>query len=290
MAIKTRKPRNASLRFQTFLDLSHLTKKDPEKSLVKGLSRTGGRNAYGRITTRHRGGGVDRKYRMIDFKRMDRDITGTIVAAEYDPNRNVPIALVHFANGVKRYILMPHQVKVGDKVAAGENVEVKVGNCLPLRKIPVGFVIHNVELRPGAGGILARSAGTSIQLVAKSEQHATLRMPSSEVRLVHLDCWATVGELGNHDYKNITWGFVDNSLLEKVARVKASGKRDPIKTWSRRSMVLPEFVGLTIAVHDGRKFAAVYVTEDMVGHYLGEFAGTRTFRMHSGQRKSGLAE
>jgi len=217
MAIKTRKPRNASLRFQTFLDLSHLTKKKPEKALVVGTHKTGGRNAYGRITSRHRGGGAARKYRIIDFKRIDRDIMGTVVAAEYDPNRNVPIGLVQFRNGVKRYILLPHELRIGSQVIAGKEVEPRLGNCLPLRGIPTGFTVHNVEIRPGGGGVFARGAGTSVQLVAKDDHYATLRMPSSEVRLVHLDCWATVGELGNHDYKNITLG--------KAGRTRYKGQR-----------------------------------------------------------------
>lgn len=217
MAIKTRKPQNASLRFQTFLDLSHLTKKKPEKSLVVGKHNTGGRNAYGRITSRHRGGGAARKYRIVDFKRVDRDVMGTVIAAEYDPNRNVPIALVQFRNGVKRYILLPHGLHVGAHIMAGKDIEPRLGNCLPLRNIPTGFTVHNVEIRPGAGGVFARGAGTSVQLVAKDGHYATLRMPSSEIRLVHLDCWATVGELGNHDYKNITLG--------KAGRTRHLGQR-----------------------------------------------------------------
>lgn len=221
MAIKTRRPRSASLRFQTFVDTSHLTKKRPEKSLLVEVRKSGGRNAYGRITSRHRGGGAVRKYRLVDFKRIERDIPGTIIAAEYDPGRNVPLALVAFRNGAKRYILMPHQVKVGDQIIAGQDVEVKVGNCLPIRKIPVGFTLHNVEMRPGSGGVLARSAGTSVQLMAKGDQYATLRMPSSEVRLIHLDCWATIGELGNHDHKNITLG--------KAGRTRHLGHRPSVR-------------------------------------------------------------
>lgn len=221
MAIKTRRPRNASLRFQTFIDYSYLTKKEPEKSLVIGKRRSGGRNAYGRITVRHRGQGALRKYRLVDFKRVDRDMPGKIVAAEYDPNRNVPIALVQYPNGVKRYILLPHLVRVGDVVHAGMDVEVKPGNCLPLRRIPVGFTVHNVELKPGAGGVFARSAGSAVQVVAKEGEYATLRMPSSEVRLVHLDCWATIGELGNHDHKNITYG--------KAGRTRHLGIRPTVR-------------------------------------------------------------
>lgn len=231
MPIKTRKPRNASLRFQTFLDHSHLTKKRPEKSLTTELHKTGGRNAYGRITSRHRGGGAVRKYRIVDFKRIERDIPGVIVAAEYDPNRNVPLALVSFRNGVKRYILMPHEVKVGDQVVAGLDVEIKPGNCLPLRKIPTGFFLHNVELRPGGGGIFARGAGTSVQLVAKAADYATIRMPSSEIRLIHLDCWATVGELGNHDHKNVSLG--------KAGRTRHLGQRPCTRGMARNPVDHP---------------------------------------------------
>ncbi len=206
MAIRARKPRNASLRFQTFLDSSDLTRKSPEKSLTRGLKKRGGRNAYGRITVRHKGGGAPRKYRMIDFKRMQRDIPGKVVSVEYDPNRNVRIGLVAYANGAKAYILMPAGLRPGDKVIAGREVEAKLGNCLPIRSIPVGFTLHNVEITPLSGGTFARAAGTSVQLVAKGDTHATLKMPSGEVRMVHLECWATVGVLGNADHKNITLG------------------------------------------------------------------------------------
>jgi large subunit ribosomal protein L2 len=231
MPIKTRKPRNSSLRFQTFLDNSGLTKKAPEKSLTKELKKTGGRNSYGRITSRHRGGGAVKKYRIVDFKRIERNIPGRVVAAEYDPNRNVPLALVVFRNGMKRYILMPHKVKVGDQVVAGEDVEIKEGNCLPLRKIPTGFFLHNVELRPGQGGIIARGAGTSVQLIAKGDEYATLRMPSTEVRLIHLDCWATIGELGNHDYKNISLG--------KAGRTRYLGQRPCTRGMARNPVDHP---------------------------------------------------
>ena len=206
MAIIRRKPRNASLRFQSFVDTSHLTKKEPEKSLVIGLKRKGGRNAYGRITTRHQGGGAERKYRMVDFKRLERTVPGKVVALEYDPNRSANIALIEYLNGAKSYILAPEGLKVGSMVAAGDAVEVKLGNCLPLKNIPVGFIVHNVEIVPGSGGKFARGAGTSVQLVGKEGPHAILKMPSAETRKVHLDCWATVGVLGNADHKNITIG------------------------------------------------------------------------------------
>ncbi len=221
MAIVRRKPRNASLRFQTFIDTSDLTKKKPERSLTKGLKRSGGRNAYGRITVRHRGGGAARKYRLVDFCRMDRDIVGKVAAVEYDPNRNVRISLVVYPNGRKRYILTPEGLSVGSMVAAGESVEAHVGNCLPLRNIPIGFIVHNVEIRPGSGGKFARSAGTSVQLIAKEEGYATLRMPSGEMRKVNEDCWATVGVLGNADVKNVSLG--------KAGRTRHRGFRPTVR-------------------------------------------------------------
>ncbi len=221
MAIIKRKPRNPSLRFQTFLSSDDITTTKPEKSLVVGLKRKAGRNAYGRITVRHRGGGAQKSYRIIDFKRSIRDVEGRVSTVEYDPNRNVRIGLVAYTNGVKAYILLPEKVKVGTMVSAGQDVEAKPGNAMPLRKVPVGFTIHNIEIRPGEGGTFARSAGTSAQVMAKTGDYATLRMPSSEIRLVHLDCWATIGELGNADYKNICWG--------KAGRTRHLGFRPSVR-------------------------------------------------------------
>ena len=222
MTIKTRKPRNASLRFQTFLSSDDITSVTPEKSLVTGCRRrTGGRNCYGRITTRHHGGGVDRKYRIIDFKRYVRDIPGTVKTIEYDPNRNVRIGLVVYPNGIKTYILMPVGLQVGSVIHSGANVEVSTGNCLPLRSIPIGFTIHNIEITPGSGGKLVRSAGLSAQLVAKEGDYATIRLPSTEVRMIHLDCWATVGDLGNAAYKNISIG--------KAGRNRRKGIRPSVR-------------------------------------------------------------
>lgn len=221
MAILKRRPRNSSLRFQTFLDSSDITKKTPEKSLVDTLKRKGGRNAYGRITVRHRGGGAARKYRIIDFKRVERDVSGTVVSIEYDPSRNVRIGLVFYSNGAKRYILIPDGVAVGSKIIAGDKAEAKNGNAMPLSKIPVGFTVHNVEITPGSGGKFARSAGTSIQFVAKTDEHATLKMPSGEIRMVPIECWATVGVLGNADYKNISWG--------KAGRTRHRGFRSSVR-------------------------------------------------------------
>lgn len=206
MAISKRKPRNPSLRTQSFLGSGDITKKQPEKSLVKGLKKSGGRNVYGRITVRHRGGGAARKYRTIDFKRVERDIPGKVVAIEYDPNRNVRIGLVVYQNGAKHYMLLPDGLLVGSAVIAGENIELQVGNALKLADIPAGFFVHNIEIRPGSGGKLARSAGSSAQIMGKDDTYATLKMPSGEVRMVLLDCFATIGTLGNADHKNIVLG------------------------------------------------------------------------------------
>lgn len=221
MAIVKRKPRNPSLRFQTFLSSDDITTKKPEKSLSVGLRKKGGRNAYGRITVRHRGGGAHRRYRIIDFSRSLKDVEGKIITVEYDPNRNVRIGLVSYKNGAKRYILLPEGLGVGSVVISGKSVEARPGNCLPLRGIPVGFNIHNIEVKPGSGGTFARSAGTTAQLMGKSETHATLRMPSSEVRMVHIDCLATVGVLGNADYKNLSWG--------KAGRTRQRGFRPTVR-------------------------------------------------------------
>jgi large subunit ribosomal protein L2 len=203
-----RKPRNASLRFQSYLYNSLVSKKnDPEKTLLTGcIKKNAGRNAYGRITVRHRGGGADKKYRVIDFKRLERAVAGVVADIQYDPNRNVPIALIVFSNGNKSYILLPENIVVGSVVSAGVNVEALSGNALPLRNIPVGFQVHNLELKPGFGGVLVRSAGAAAQLVAKENEHAIIKLPSGETRLVHLDCWATVGQVANSAFKNITIG------------------------------------------------------------------------------------
>lgn len=222
MAIVRRKPRNSSLRFQTFLDSSDITTNVPEKSLVKGLKKVGGRNSYGRITCRHKGGGAFRKYRMIDFKRTNKDVAGTVKSVEYDPNRNVRIGLVAFKNGAKSYMLLPEGLLVGSAVLASTQAEAKVGNSLPLANIPVGFTIHNIEIIPGSGGKIARSAGSSAQLAAKTDDgYAILRMPSGETRMVSLQCWATVGVLGNADYRNITWG--------KAGRTRYRGIRPTVR-------------------------------------------------------------
>ena len=206
MAIVTRKPRNPSLRTQQFMQTNDLTKKRPEKSLVVPLHKTGGRNVYGRITCRHQGGGAKRLYRIVDFNRVVRDIPGIVKAFEYDPNRNLPVALVQYVNGAKAYILKPEGLCLGNEIVAGVKAEAKVGNCLPIKNIPVGFFIHNVELNVGRGGKFARSAGCSVQLVGKDGDLAVLKMPSGEMRTVSLDCWATIGTLSSADYRNMVIG------------------------------------------------------------------------------------
>lgn len=221
MAIVTRKPRNSSLRTQQFITYDDLSDKKPEKSLLAPLKRKGGRNAYGRITVRHRGGGAKKAYRIVDFFRNNKDVPGVVKAFEYDPNRNLPIALIQYRNGAKAYLLRPEDLKVGDEILASEKAEAKVGNSLPLRSIPVGFFIHNVEFSPGRGGKFARSAGCSVQLVAKENGKATLKMPSGEVRLVSLDCWASVGTLSNADFRNM--------VLGKAGRSRHRGVRPTVR-------------------------------------------------------------
>src|SRR6201991_879382 len=193
MPIKRYKPTSPGRRFATYADRSELTQKEPEKTLVEGLTKSGGRNANGRITSRHRGGGAKRKYRVIDFKRTKDDVPAKVASIEYDPNRTAHIALLHYADGEKRYILAPNRLRVGMTVMSGEMADITVGNALPLRRIPTGTVVHNVELIPGRGGQMGRSAGVEIQLVAKEGERATLRLPSGEMRQVPGDCRASIG-------------------------------------------------------------------------------------------------
>ncbi len=205
MGIKTYNPYTPSRRNMTGLDFSEVTKSEPEKSLVVSLKKNSGRNNQGKITVRHRGGGVRRKYRIIDFKRRKDDIPATVLSIEYDPNRTANIALICYADGEKAYILAPNGLEVGAKIINGEKAEARLGNCLPLSAIPVGTEIHNIELYPGKGGQLVRSAGNSAQLMAKEGKYATLRLPSGEMRMVPLNCRATVGQVGNieHDLVNL---------------------------------------------------------------------------------------
>jgi large subunit ribosomal protein L2 len=206
MAIKKHKPTSPGRRFATWSDRAEVTRSEPEKSLVTGLKKSGGRNSYGRITSRHRGGGAKRKYRLIDFKRQKDGVPARVATIEYDPNRTAYIALLHYADGEKRYILAPQRLRVGAMVESGPGADIQVGNCLPLRNIPTGTVVHNVELTPGRGGQLGRSAGASIQLVAKEGERATLRLPSGEMRMVSVDCRASVGTIGNVEHQNIDIG------------------------------------------------------------------------------------
>src|ERR671931_1657301 len=206
MAIKKHKPTSPGRRFATWSDRAEVTRSEPEKSLVRGLTKSGGRDAYGRITSRHRGGGAKRKYRIIDFKRQKDGVPAKVASIEYDPNRTAYIALLHYADGEKRYILAPQRLRVGATVESGPRADIRVGNCLPLASMPTGTVVHNVELQPGRGGEMGRAAGTAIQLVAKDAGMATLRLPSGEMRMVRAECRATVGTIGNADHQNVTIG------------------------------------------------------------------------------------
>ena len=205
MGIKTYNPYTPSRRHMTGLDFTDVTKSTPEKSLTTSLKKTAGRNNQGKITVRHRGGGVRRKYRIIDFKRRKDGIPATVTAIEYDPNRTANIALLTYADGEKAYIIAPNKLAVGATVMNGPDAEIKVGNCLPMANIPVGTEIHNIEMYPGKGGLLVRSAGNSAQLMAKEGKYATLRLPSGEMRMVPVVCRATIGQVGNieHDLVNI---------------------------------------------------------------------------------------
>ena len=211
MAIKSYKPTTPSRRHMTVLPFDEITKTEPEKSLTVPLKKTGGRNAQGRLTVRHRGGGHKRLYRIVDFKRVKDDIPAKVAAIEYDPNRTANIALLHYADRHKAYIIAPDNLKVGDIVVSGPNADIKTGNTLPLRSIPVGSLIHNIELRPGKGGQLVRAAGAVAQLMAKEGDYAHVRLPSGEVRLIHLNCRATIGQVGNLENENITIGKAGRS-------------------------------------------------------------------------------
>jgi len=206
MAIKKYSPVTPSRRFMTSLTFEEITTNKPEKSLLRPLRKTGGRNAYGRITVRHHGGGNRQKYRLIDFKREKDGVPAKVVSIEYDPNRTANIALLAYKDGEKRYILAPLGLKVGDILESGENADIKVGNALPIINIPVGTLIHNIELKPGKGGQLVRSAGNVAQLMAKDGKYAQVRLPSGEVRMVSINCRATVGQVGNLDHENVTIG------------------------------------------------------------------------------------
>jgi large subunit ribosomal protein L2 len=217
MAVKKFRPTTPSLRYKTVSSFKEITKSKPERSLLEPLKRSGGRNNQGRMTVRHRGGGHKRMYRRIDFRRDKRDMAARVAAIEYDPNRSARIALLHYEDGEKRYILAPDKLEIGDTVMAGENAGISVGNALPLRRIPLGMTIHNIELRRGAGGKLVRGAGGSAQLMAREGKYAHVRLPSGEVRLVDSECYATLGQVGNLEHESIALG--------KAGRQRWLGKR-----------------------------------------------------------------
>src|SRR3954469_19944902 len=206
MPLKKHKPTSPGRRFATWADFEEVTRTEPEKSLVEGISKTGGRNAYGRVTSRHRGGGARRRYRKIDFKRRKDGVPARVATIEYDPNRSCYIALIHYGDGAKAYILAPAQIKVGDSVQSGPGADIRPGNALELRQMPTGTIVHNVELVPGQGAKLGRAAGTAIQVAAKEGDYVTLRLPSSEMRMVRGECRATVGSLSNPEHQNIKVG------------------------------------------------------------------------------------
>lgn len=251
MALRKRKPTSPGRRFQTVSDFSEITRSTPEKSLLAKKTSSGGRNNYGRKTSRHRGGGHKQQYRVIDFKRNKDGVPATVAAIEYDPNRTCRIALLHYHDGEKRYIIAPKDLKVGDRVSSGQGAEIRPGNALPMRYIPVGTVVHNVELRAGGGGKMARSAGASVQLVAKEGDFATLRLPSTEMRRVPIDCRATVGEVGNSEHELIKVGKAGRNRWKGVrpqtrgvamnpvdhphggGEGKTSGGRHPVSPWGK---------------------------------------------------------
>ena len=221
MAIKNRKPTSPGRRFQKYSTFDQITRKTPEKSLVKPLKRTGGRNVFGRMTVRHRGGGHKRQYRIIDFKRDKDGIPARVATIEYDPNRSANIALLHYVDGEKRYILASQGLKVGDSVISGSVAEIRPGNAILLQNIPLGTQIHNIELNVGHGGQMARGAGAYAQLMAKEGRHAQVKLPSGEVRMVSLDCKATIGQVGNLEHETISLG--------KAGRSRWKGRRPSVR-------------------------------------------------------------
>lgn len=251
MALRKRKPTSPGRRFQVVSDFAEITSTKPEKSLLQPKPNTGGRNSYGRKTARHRGGAHKRQYRIIDFRRNKDGIPAKVATVEYDPNRTARIALLHFADGEKRYILAPKGINVGDIIQNGEAADIRPGNALPLRNIPLGTVIHNVELKPGGGGKLARGAGMSVQLVAKEGDFATLRLPSTEMRRVPIECRGTVGEVGNSEHELIKIGKAGRNRWKGVrpqtrgvamnpvdhplggGEGKSSGGRHPVSPWGK---------------------------------------------------------
>lgn len=268
MGIKNYKPTSPGRRFQTVLDFTEITRREPEKSLLLPLKKTGGRNCHGRITSRYIGGGHKRLYRKVDFKRDKYNIPARVASIEYDPNRSAFIALLHYEDGEKRYILAPYNLQVGEVLISGENADIKPGNALPLKNIPLGTLIHNVELKKGKGGQIIRSAGTYGQLMAKEGKYAHIKLPSGEVRMVLLECYATIGQLSNLEHENVSLGKAGRSRwLGRNPRVrgvamnpvdhplgggegKTSGGRHPVTPWgvptkgykTRRNKATDKFV------------------------------------------------
>ena len=253
MAIRKLKPTTPGTRYMSISSFDEITKSTPEKSLTATIKKSGGRNNQGRVTSRHRGGGHKRKYRVIDFKRDKFGIPAKVFSIEYDPNRTSRIALLHYADGEKRYIIAPNDLKVGDELMSGPGSEIKVGNALALKEIPLGSFVHNVEMKPGKGGQLGRSAGAAIQLMAKEGNQAQLKMPSGEVRIVSTECMATYGTVGNADYENLSYGKAGRSrwlgIRPHVRGVamnpvdhpmgggegKTSGGGHPVSPWGQRA-------------------------------------------------------
>jgi large subunit ribosomal protein L2 len=251
MPVRKSKPTSPGRRFQSHSDFAELTRAEPEKTLLEPKPKKAGRNNYGRITSRRQGGGNKNRYRVIDFRRNKDGIPAKVAHIEYDPNRNARIALLYYKDGEKRYILLPNRVKVGDVLQSGPGADIRPGNALPLRNIPVGTVVHNIELKPGAGGKLARSAGSSVQLIAKEGARATLRLPSGEMRMVPADCRATIGEVGNAESELVSLGKAGRNRWKnrrpKVRGVamnpidhplgggegKSSGGRHPVSPWGK---------------------------------------------------------
>jgi len=253
MGIKKLKPVTPGTRFRSNYTFEEITKIVPEKSLTVALKKSGGRNNLGRITSRHIGGGHKRRYRIIDFKRNKHGIAAKVFSIEYDPNRSARIALLHYADGEKRYIIAPNGLKVGDKISSGPGSEISVGNALPLKEMPLGSFVHNVEIKPGKGGQIGRSAGSSIQLMAKEGNLAQLKMPSGEVRLINIECLATYGMVGNSEHENISLGkagrtrwlgrrsYVRGVAMNPVdhpmggGEGKTSGGGHPVSPWGQKS-------------------------------------------------------
>jgi len=221
MPVRQYKPTSAGRRFQSVADFSELTEKPPERRLLSSKKRSGGRNALGRLTSRHRGGGHKRRYRLVDFRRDKDQIGARVAAIEYDPNRSARLALLNYTDGEKRYVLAPAGLRVNDSVVAGEGADIKPGNALALRLIPTGTMVHNIELKPGRGGQLARSAGSAAQLMAKEGANALLKLPSGELRYVQLECRATIGQVGNVEHENISFG--------KAGRTRWRGRRSRVR-------------------------------------------------------------